>query len=243
MSLENVQKSRYIMVMERIKKEIKEGHLVPGERLPSENVYAKQLGVSRATLREALRILEEENIISRKHGIGTFVNQVPVFSSGIEELNSITEMIHSAGKRPGTEVLLSKYVTPTEEDKEKLQLQDGERILLVKRVRTADDRPLVYCIDKVPARLFSEESHLLGGSLFNFLEQEAEVHIDYATADITTVGYHEDISARLKCSKKIPLLVLKQLHYSTLDKPVLYSINFFRSDQFSFNVLRKRTQR
>ncbi|MBM7682938.1 GntR family transcriptional regulator [Pullulanibacillus pueri] len=228
--------------MERIKQEIKDGTLNPGDRLPSENAYAKQLGVSRATLREALRMLEEENIISRKHGIGTFINNKPIFSSGIEELHSITEMIQSAGKRPGTEVLLSKYMDPTEEDKQKLHLQDEERVLLVKRVRTADERPLVYCIDKVPAKLFKEESHLLGGSLFNFLEQETDVNIGYATADITTAGYDEEISKILECDKETPFLVLKQLHFSTTDEPILYSINYFRSDQFSFNVLRKRPQ-
>lgn len=238
----NFQKSRYLIVTEQIKEKIKDGILAPGERLPSENEYAKQLGVSRATLRESLRLLEEENIITKKHGIGTFVNNRPMFSTGIEELRSITEMIQSVGKRPGTEVLLSKYVDPQEEDKEKLNLKDEDKVLLVKRVRTADDSPLVYCIDKVPAKLFSEESHLLGGSLFNFIEKETNVHISYATADIETVSYDEEISTKLNCDKNTPLLVLKQLHFSANDDPVLYSINFFRSEQFSFNVVRKRVQ-
>lgn len=71
-------------------------------KLPSEFDLAKQLGVSRATLREALRILEEDNVITRRHGVGTFVNTKPVFTSGIEQLNSVTNMIIHAGMKPGT---------------------------------------------------------------------------------------------------------------------------------------------
>ncbi|WP_066057723.1 GntR family transcriptional regulator [Robertmurraya korlensis] len=234
------QKSRYLIVIDQIKDKIKNGELEPGERLPSETDFAKQLHVSRTTLREALRILEEENIITRKHGIGTFVNKKPVISGGIEELFSVTNLIEREGKTPGTELLFSGYVEPQEEEINELKLKKNEMVLLVKRVRTANEMPLVYCIDKIPAHLFPGGYQLNDESLFDFLEEEANVTITYAKAFIETMGYHEEISDILKCESGTPLLILKQVHYDSNDEPVLYSINFFRADQISFNVFRKR---
>lgn len=236
----NYQKSRYLVVIDQIKEKIKSRELEPGDRLPSENDFAKKLHVSRTTLREALRILEEENIITRKHGIGTFVNKKPIFSGGIEELFSITDLIKKEGNIPGTELLFSKYVEPQEEEIEELKLMENELVLRVKRVRTANGVPLVYCIDKIPEHLLPNGYQLNEQSLFIFLEEEAGVKISYAKARIETMGYHEEISDILGCGPETPLLVLKQVHYDTSDEPVLYSINFFRSDQMSFNVFRKR---
>lgn len=73
-----------LKVIDRIKDDIQNGVFCENERLPSEFELSKMLGVSRTALREALRILEEENVIIRRHGVGHFVNARPLFLSGIE---------------------------------------------------------------------------------------------------------------------------------------------------------------
>ncbi|MDL4841219.1 GntR family transcriptional regulator [Aquibacillus rhizosphaerae] len=236
----NYQTPRYLIVIEQIKGKINDGELEPGERLPSETDFAKELRVSRNTLREALRILEEENIIIRKHGVGTFVNKKPVFSGGIEELFSITDMIEREGKTPGTELIFTGYVEPHSDDIKELQLNENEQVLLVRRVRTSNGSPLVYCIDKIPANLLAKGYKLNEESMLTSLQEEAGITISYAKADIKTIGYHEDISEILNCDADTPLLILKQIHYDLSDNPVLYSLNFFKSDQISFSVFRKR---
>ncbi|GAA5416936.1 HTH-type transcriptional repressor NagR [Paraliobacillus ryukyuensis] len=236
----NYQTPRYLVVIEQIKSKIKDGELEPGERLPSEAEFSKQLHVSRNTLREALRILEEENIIVRKHGVGTFVNKKPIFSGGIEELFSITDMIKREGKEPGTDLLFTGYVDPHSDDISELHLEKNEQVFLVKRVRTANQEPIVYCIDKIPATLLEKGYKLQGESMLSSLQEDAGITISYAKADIHTIGYHDEISDILQSEKNIPLLVLKQIHFDLADRPILYSLNFFRSDQVSFNVFRKR---
>ncbi|WP_186577985.1 GntR family transcriptional regulator [Aquibacillus kalidii] len=235
------QTPRYLVVIEQIKGKINDGELEPGERLPSETDFAKELRVSRNTLREALRILEEENIIVRRHGVGTFVNKKPVFSGGIEELFSITDMIEREGKEPGTELLFTGYVDPHSDDIKELNLNQDEKVLLVKRVRTSDGQPLVYCIDKIPANLLAKDYKLKEESMLTSLQIDAGITISYAKADIKTIGYHEEISEILSCEQDTPLMILKQIHFDLYDNPVLYSLNFFRSDQISFTVHRKRT--
>ncbi|MFP3668062.1 GntR family transcriptional regulator [Priestia sp. SIMBA_032] len=240
MYIEDYQKSRYLVIMDKLKEEIEEGNLTAGERLPSETELAKNFKVSRSTVREALRALEQENIVTKKHGIGTFINQKPLYSNGIEELFSVTDLIQRKGYTPGTKLIFSDYIIPDKHEKQKLSLKDNEKILLVKRIRTSNGDPLVYCIDKVPQYLLPNECKLDRESIFDFLEAKVNIKIDYATTSIGTTSYLPEISDALKCDMETPLLILKQSHYDENDRLVLYSINYFRSDNFNFHVFRKR---
>ncbi|WLD95211.1 GntR family transcriptional regulator [Alkalihalobacillus sp. AL-G] len=229
----------YLQVIEHIKQDIEAGKYQEGERLPSEFELSKQLGISRATLREALRILEDENIVVRRHGVGTFVRARALFSSGIEELFSVTEMIERGGKKPGTVFLSSNTRQATEEEARRFKLHTEESVLVVERVRTADHVPVVYCLDHIPSNLLPIK-HNQEESLFNLLEKEANRSVLYAVTHIEPIGYHNRISEILECPPEASLLVLKQMHYDQNDKPVLYSVNYFRSDTFDFHVVRRR---
>lgn len=230
----------YLQVVERLKKDIEMGIYKEKEKFPSEFELAKTLGVSRATLREALRTLEEENVIVRRHGVGTFVNSKPLFNSGIEQLNSVTNMINQAGMNPGTIFLSSNTMFATEEDKTRFSTLQEEELLVIERVRTANGEPVVYCIDKLPQKILPDRFSYDQESIFQFLESDSQRHITYAVAQIEPIGYHEKVSPILQCEPETALLVLKQMHYDEKDEPILYSVNYFRSDKFSFQVLRKR---
>ncbi|MCM3769378.1 MULTISPECIES: GntR family transcriptional regulator [Priestia] len=240
MSIRADNRHLYLQVIDKIKQNIEKGIFKEKERLPSEFDLSKQLGVSRATLREALRILEEENIIVRRHGVGTFVNTKPTFLSGIEQLNSITHMIEQAGMKAGTIFLSSQIQDLSENDLTRFACGEDEQILFVERVRTANGEPVVYCMDKVPQKILPENFEYKQESLLEILEKQAGKHISYAVANIEPLGYHEKVSPILQCEPETALLVLKQMHYDQYDEPILYSINYFKADQFSFQVLRKR---
>ncbi|WP_462409291.1 GntR family transcriptional regulator [Neobacillus sp. Marseille-QA0830] len=240
MSIKSDNRHLYLQVIDRLKQDIETGVYKEKEKLPSEFDLAKQLGVSRATLREALRILEEENVIIRRHGVGTFVNAKPLFTSGIEQLNSVTDMIKHAGMKPGTIFLRSSKQNPTEEDVRRFKCSPNEEIVVIERVRTANGEPVVYCIDKVPSHILPETFSHEEESIFNILDGAANKRITYAIAQIEPVGYHEKISPILECEPETALLVLKQMHFDETDEPVLFSVNYFKADKFSFHVLRKR---
>lgn len=240
MSVKTDHRHLYLQVIDRIKKDIEQGVYKEKEKLPSEFELAKQLGVSRATLREALRVLEEENVIIRRHGVGTFVSARPMFTSGIEQLSSVTEMIRQAGRKPGTIFLSSFIQKPTEDDIKRFQCKKEEDLLIVERVRTANNEPVVYCIDKVPCKYLPKGITYENESLLEILHNESNRYIAYAVTHIEPLGYHEKVSPILECEPETALLVLKQMHFDENDEPVLYSINYFKSDKFSFHVLRKR---
>ena len=241
MAIKSDHRHLYLQVIDHLKADIENGVFKENEKLPSEFELSKSLGVSRATLREALRLLEEENIIVRRHGVGTFVNPKPVFTSGIEQLSSISSMIEEVGMAPGTIYIGSTAAISTEEDIKRFQCDEDDSIMTIKRVRTADDEPVVYCIDQLPEK-YLPASFLTteNPSIFQALEETGEIHVSYAVTYIDPIGYHSEVSPILNCKEDQALLVLKQYHYDDNDRMVLYSRNYFRADKFSFHVVRKR---
>jgi GntR family transcriptional regulator len=240
MSIKSDHRHLYLQVIDHLKQDFEKGIYQEREKLPSEFDLAKKLGVSRATLREALRILEEENVIIRRHGVGTFVNSKPLFTSGIEQLNSVTNMIKQAGMKPGTIFLSSSAEKATDEDIRHFSCSTDDEIVLMERVRTANGEPVVYCIDKIPANILPEDFLNHDESLLKILEKEADRRVSHAVAQIEPLGYHDKISPILESNPEAALLVLKQMHFDDKDEPILYSVNYFKADTFSFHVLRKR---
>lgn len=241
MSIRSDNRSLYLLVIDKIKADIENGTFEPGSKLPSEFILAKELGVSRVTLREALRILNDENIITRKHGVGTFVNAKPTFTSGIEELHSITQMIENNNHIAGTIFIGSEIIPASSSDIKNFKIKEGESILRIERIRTGDKEPLVYCIDKIPNSYLPEGFNLQDDdSLFQTLEKQAKINISYAVTDISPIGYHEKVSSLLHSPPESSLLMLRQVHYDMMDRPILISVNYFRADKFRFQVIRRR---
>jgi GntR family transcriptional regulator len=149
-------------------------------------------------------------------------------------------MIKQAGMIPGTIFLSSSTQGPTEEDIRRFSGSPSEEIFVMERVRTANGEPVVYCIDKVPERILPETFSHVEESIFRILDEEANRRITYAVAHIEPLGYHEKISPILECEPETALLVLKQMHFDEMDEPILFSVNYFKADKFSFHVLRKR---
>jgi len=230
----------YLKVIDDIKQKITSGVFKEKEKLPSEFQLSKLLNTPRETVREALNVLEEENIIINRHGVGTYVNPRPILSSGIEELNSVTETIEQSGRKAGSQYLLTEIVQPTEEERTHLKLDTDTSIVNIERIRTADNKPVVFCIDKIPEGIIPMEHLYTEQSMFKLAEKYAHKCIDYAVTYIEPTGFHERIYNALNSDPEQSLLLLKQIHYTHEDEPILYSVYYFRPDMFSFHVLRKR---
>ncbi|WP_062050830.1 GntR family transcriptional regulator [Bacillus sp. JCM 19034] len=235
------QRPLYLQVIERLKEDIENNVYEEGEKLPSEFEFSKNLGISRATLREALRVLEEEGIVIRRHGVGTFVHSKPLFSAGIEELHSVTDMIIKANMNPGTIYVSSAVNEATEEERRHFKQDELKEVLSLERIRTADGVPVVYCLEKVPYQLVRNHSIHEIKSIFKFLESVGHT-ITYAVTHIEPIGYDGEISEILECDPESTLLLLKQMHYDENEIPVLYSYNYFRADKFKFHVVRSRVK-
>src|ERR687896_843249 len=109
-----------------------------GDRLPAEPELAAALGVSRATLRDALQSLEEDGFVTREHGAGTFVTFRPRLRNNLDVNFGVTQLIQAQGLEPGTTSLRVSTAAPDEDGVEKLALAPDDEVVVVERVRTAD---------------------------------------------------------------------------------------------------------
>lgn len=213
-----------------------------GDKLPPEPVLAQQLGISRATLREALRSFEDRGLIVRRRGRGTFVNKPhPIIESGLEVLESLDALATRRGLRPDTHDLVIETRPAWDEFAARLGLPEGTPLTVVSRVKTVDGVPVAYMVDAVPARLVSEEEMRAGfaGSVLDFLVARGVPAPAYAQATITVPRADPALAEKLRIRPDAPLILLSETLYSADHEPLGYSRNYFVPEHFSFHVIRR----
>jgi DNA-binding GntR family transcriptional regulator len=218
------------------------GTFRPGSQLPTEAKLCEMLGVSRTVVREALRVLEDEGLVARRHGVGTFVRNHPI----IKNLNfnfGITEMIESAGLKSGTSHLAIQKETADQEKAKQLRVSVGTSLITVERVRTADGRPVVYSLDTLTEALLQRADFdpqlLLTESIYNILQTSLGQTIEYGIARLLPVAAPHHVAEKLQLSTNALTLYIVQTDYSASDEPLVYSCEYHLPDAFDFMVWRR----
>jgi len=232
-----------IVVKGKIEKVIKNRNLTPDSKLPTETELANMIGVSRATLREAFRLLQEEGTIISRHGVGTFVRSKDSLVRNPLEINyGVTEIIESMGLRAGTAKI---KVQRTEADisvSEKLKIDAGSSVVVIQRVRTANEKPVVYTIDIIPEATLGKIDlpTKFKESLYKLLEEKYNQKVDYGIARIIPTLAGAEVSKRLKIGAKLVVLLIDQVDYNVKNQPILYSQEYWLKDVFEFTIFRRR---
>jgi GntR family transcriptional regulator len=221
---------------------IQQGRYAPGSQLPPELELIEMLGVSRATLREALRTLEEQGFIQRKRGLGTYVREQSI----VKDLSinfGISEMITQAGLAPGsTEVnIVTDHAHGTVATA--LGVDEGTPVVRIERIRTANKRPVVWSADIVTVDLLKEQTItpelLARQSLYSLLEEIAQIRVTRGAAQLYPVLASSEMARNLAVQKGTALMRFTQIDYDADDRSVLYSIEYHLPDAFVFLVNRK----
>jgi GntR family transcriptional regulator len=218
-------------VREELTELISSGAYPVGERLPNEQDMSEKFRVSRATVREAYRALIDAGYLSRRHGTGTFVNRLP--QRHALDLNlSYTAMIQAAGFTPSIKVIAQRIEAADAEDLVRLRLQPGDEVVVVERVRLADDRPVVYSVDRIPLEIVPEDIRgNLGPSLFDMLE-EASRGARAGRARLLPVLAGPRESDLLNVKEGAPLLYFDETDFDRDGVPVMASFEWHTSDVF-----------
>ena len=159
------------VVRDGLRRAIFAGEYPPGSKLPNEDLLATRFAVSRTTIREAVRGLAEEGYLVRRQGSGTFVTARPLLRNSLDTNFSYTAYLESTGVRGGRRILGLQTVAADDVVAEQLGMEPGEPVVELRRVRTADDKPAVYSIDRMPADIVDErrDREALGGSIYALL--------------------------------------------------------------------------
>lgn len=231
----------YAQVHDRIVALIQELGLQPGERLPSEADLAGQFGISRATLREALRLLEEEGVITRRHGVGTFVAANSHLESGLERLESVLALAARQGMETQFEDLVVTVVEADRATAERLKVERGTLLTSVCRTILVEDRPVAYLEDLVLRSWLAPEhvDETFAGSVVDLLRERYPHRIQEALAEITAVRAGRAIAERLGVRSGAALLLIEETLFDTQGRPIGFSRNYFVPDRFRFHVVRR----
>jgi DNA-binding GntR family transcriptional regulator len=150
-----VRGSRVEEVRQGLWHDLMNGELSVGTKLVNEQDLAARFDVSRLTVREAVSALVTAGYLERRHGSGTYVVGLPGPRHALDATLSYTHMIAEAGMKPGLQLLRVDSRPATSEESDDLNLEPGERVRRLERLRTADGRPVIYSIDVVPERYVS----------------------------------------------------------------------------------------
>jgi GntR family transcriptional regulator len=218
------------------------GRWRPGERLPSEPKLARDMGVSRATLRDALRSLEEDGFVSREHGAGTFVSFRPRLRNNLDVNFGVTQLIRAHGLEPGVASLSVSIELPDGECAHDLAIGPDEEVAVLERVRTADGEPVAFTRDFLPVATLGSVDLLEGlgnESLYERLERELGIVIEHGVAWFRPLVSSERIAELLDHPEGTLLLFLHQVDYDAEGRPVLISHEYHLADAFEVAVVRR----
>ena len=214
----------------------------PNGRLPSEPKLAEMLGVSRATLREAMRTFEIQGRLRRKQGVGTFVSHPRhVIESGLEVLESI-ETLAERINLPVSMGELSIDTQPAgKEIAAALLVETDSQLIWVSRVIHADDRPIAYLVDTLPKEVLSngEIEEGFTGSVLDLLLKRGEPALGSSRCEISAIAVPQDVARELNIQKGDPLLCFKAVLFADDGTPIDYSLSYFIPGYFRFHVVRK----
>ncbi|MEJ5198084.1 MAG: GntR family transcriptional regulator [Anaerolineae bacterium] len=240
--LRNDSRPLYSQASEALKALIAQGEYQPGDRLPSEHELSDRLGISRPTLREALRQLEEERAIIRRHGVGTFVaSPPPVIETGLEVLESLERLARRLGLHTQMSEVHMEERPATPVEREKLGLAEGGNVTVITRVIEAAGQRIAYLTDVVPvAYLCCDElaADFQGSVLDHFLARGQPV-LSHSRTELIAEAANSELARRLHIQRGAPLLRLEAQLYAGDGAVVDYSTSYFVPGYFRFHVVRR----
>jgi GntR family transcriptional regulator len=214
----------------------------PGERLQAEPELARRLGVSRATLREAMRAFEGQGLIRRRQGVGTFVvSHKQVIESGLEALESIETLARKIGLNVSMGDLNIEEIKANKNQSEKMRVEENSPLVQVSRVIHAENRPVAYLIDVLPEDVLTpaDLSEGFTGSVLDLLLKRGLPSLANSVAEIQAVASSAEIARALQIQRGDVLLMLGALLYDVNGRIVDLSSSYFLPGYFRFHVVRK----
>ena len=223
----------YIAIHDQIKDEIDKGIWKIGQRLPSERDLADTFQVSRMTLRQAITLLVEEGVLTRKVGSGTYVASTRV-QEKMRGTTSFTEIIQLQGKTPSSKLLSYTRTHPNEQECKQLNLKQIDTIIRMERVRYADDVPVVYEVASIPANLIENvRKEEVTNHFFKTLTDNG-YEIGKSQQTIYARLASEKVAKHLQITKNEAILALRQVSYLTDGRPFEYVNSQYVGDRFEF---------
>jgi GntR family transcriptional regulator len=218
-----------------LRKLIEEDEYQNGKVIPNEVDLAKQLAISRTTLRQAINKLVFEGLLIRKKRIGTKVANGAVSSRSNNWLSFSQEMKLRGITIKNFELHVT-WVEPDETIANFFEIKTDRKILKMERVRGKPYEPFVYFVSYFHPRVGLTGDEDFKRPLYEILEQDHSVVATLSREEISAMAANVFIADKLKIEKGDPVLFRKRLVFDQGERPVEYNLGYYKADSFIYTV-------
>ena len=214
----------------------------PGDRLPTEPDLAKQLRVSRSTLREAMRSFETQGLLIRKQGSGTYrADTTGVFETGLEVLESLETLAARLGLNVSMGELLLEQIPANEDLARSLSVKKGTLLVSVSRVITVKNQPAAYLRDILPLDVIASKDLEIGftGSVLDLLIHTGDSMPEQSSTEIKVIPAPYEVARALDIQRGEALLMFEADLADKTGRVIDHSYSWFLPGYFHFHVNRK----
>jgi GntR family transcriptional regulator len=232
----------YEQIKEYLLGQIQAGTYRPGDRIPSERELAQKLGVSRLTVHQAVKDLQQGGVLVAYVGKGTFVSP-QTLQQQLEALTSFTEEMRSRGHSPSSRVLSTHQEAAPDDIARMLQLRPGTQLHVLRRLRLADGQPMALETSYIVAALcpgLLEKFDFAIESLYRVMRQEYGLQLGTAEQTIESRGALREEAEALDIRLHTPLLFMTRVLYAEDGTPLEYVRSAYRGDRYKFHVVLKQ---
>ena len=224
----------YFQLAQGLEQSIVAGDLVPGDRLDNEVALAGELGLSRPTVRQAIQLLVDKGLLVRRRGVGTQVVHGQVRRA--LELTSLHDDLSRSGQTPGTRVLSLKLAAPDPETAGELQLEPGEEVWALERLRHVGGEPLAVMRNHVPASVADLSAFDLENRGLYAALREAGITLAVARQRISARRASAGEASLLDESRGAPLLTVRRTVLDNAGRPVELGRHGYRPSMYAFEA-------
>ena len=231
--------SLYVQLANILSSAIKKGDYLPGDKLPSENTLCREYGVSRITVRQALQLLTQQDLIFSVHGKGSFV-KMPAISGELNRITSFRQVLQQKGLQGSTRV----HSCSLRSDRAHEVL--GSRTAELELIGAISGAPVVYYRslfrpelgDQMRQAAMKAESEGLAFSTYD-LYSRLGLNLDRVEQTIRAVNASEELARLLEVPVGTALMVLESVYYSETGEALEFKTAHYRSDVYSFHLKRQ----
>ena len=208
----------------------------PGDQILSEQQLFQKYNVSRNTAKKAIEDLVQEDMLYRIQGKGTFVSH-PKIEQSLSAFYSFSQVLKEKGMDPKDIVLDIKMEKATHKIAEALQIDKGEDVIVLQRLRCANDEPIILESSYLPKKIIDDVNKLkLVGEtpLYEILRTEFGIIVNSAKETFEPILIRKEEEVHLDVKIGSPALLLERVAYDSFKNPVEFCKSIVRGDRCKF---------
>lgn len=223
----------YYQLKQHIVEEIESDRWKPGQQIPPETKICEIFDISRTVVRQAYQELVNEGYLIKKKAKGTFIAEPKISENIVQSLMGFYEDMTARGFKVKNDILWQKKINSTSKVAEKLGLEAGEEVIVIRRVRRLNDEPVVLDRTYIPYKLCPDllNEDLTNKSLYSYIEGKYNLKIDRGRRFIEATVASEEESKLLDVKKGSPLLYIESVSFLDNNVPLEYYIALHRGDR------------